>query len=97
MPYIEPEARTPINDAIDELLRSHHVTHEGELNYAITRLCHKYLDVAGRNDKLRYTHLNQIQGVLIGALLEFYAVVSRPYEDPKREENGPVSNYDKPA
>ncbi len=87
MPYIEPEARIP----------THNVTHEGELNYAVTRLCHDYLDIAGADVRLRYTHLNQIQGVLIGALLEFYAVVSRPYEGMKSDLNGPVSHYDKPA
>lgn len=66
-------------------------TNEGELNYAITRLCHDYI----RSKKgPSYAVLNSVHGVLHCADLELYRTVTAPYEDTKREANGSVSELD---
>lgn len=58
----------------------------GELNFAITSLCTKYLaSKAGR-----YHHYNEIIGALECAKLEFYRRAAAPYEDTKIKENGDV-------
>lgn len=77
MPYIRPESRQIYNDQIDEL--SAGITNVGELNYVITRLCHKWI--------LKY-------GKLSCVTQEFYRVVVSDYEDLKRAENGSVSSLD---
>ena len=87
MPYIIPEDR----QAIDEALKDLTLSTEGELNYAITVLMHKYI----KNKGLRYQHLNSVAGVLSCAQAEFYRTVVAPYEDKKIKENGGVSDLDK--
>ncbi len=59
----------------------------GELNYAISRLVDDYLMARGG---IRYTHLNEVVGVLECAKLEIYRRLAGPYEDDKREEAGEV-------
>ncbi len=59
----------------------------GELNYAITRLLDDYLVDRGG---IRYTHLNEVVGVLECAKMELYRRLAAPYEDRKIEEAGDV-------
>lgn len=82
MPYIDPEKRKQIDDGLTP-------TSPGELNYAITRLIHRYLD-----GPVCYNDLNEAIGVLECAKLELYRMVAAPYEDRKRRINGPVSDLD---
>lgn len=79
MPYIKPEQRQKLDDG--SLPQD-----AGELNYALTRLLHRYLEAKG----LRYSTLNEIMGVLSCAAQEFYRRWAIPYEDEKIRENGDV-------
>ena len=87
MPYIDRDARSrmeggaPPEDA-------------GELNYAITRLVDDYLV---RRGGVRYSHLNEVVGVLECAKLELYRRLAAPYEDLKREESGDVYRASSPG
>jgi hypothetical protein len=58
----------------------------GDLNYAITTICHAYLQNNGEN----YQHYNDIIGALEGVKLELYRRHTAPYEDLKIAENGDV-------
>jgi len=42
----------------------------------------------------RYKHVNDAQGIIDCVGKEFYRVVTAPYENIKRRENGPVSSVD---
>lgn len=59
---------------------------EGELNFAITKLCHIMMEKWGK----KYKNHNQVLGVLIGVLLEFYRTQTVPYEKKKIGENGDI-------
>lgn len=74
MPYIKQTDReaTPLNC--------------GELNYMITKLCKRYLEIKGEN----YQNYNDIIGALEGAKLELYRRKIAAYEDLKIKENGDV-------
>jgi len=80
MPYIDTDARTRIDSGEPP-------GDPGELNYAVSRLIDDYLVRRGR---LRYSHLNEVIGVLECAKLELYRRLAAPYEDLKREESGDV-------
>jgi hypothetical protein len=58
----------------------------GELNYAITRMCNKYLTKLGKN----YTNFNTVIGALECSKLELYRRLIAPYEDQKKNLNGDV-------
>lgn len=88
MPYIKQEARKAIEDPLAEADVA--IASPGELNFAITTLCKKYLDKHGIN----YTKLNEVVGVLECAKLELYRRRVVSYEDLKIKENGDV--YDVP-
>jgi len=80
MPYIK-DRRKQLSPC------KHHVAsakNAGELNYQITRLCHRYLTDNG----VEYKNINDVLGALEGAKLEFYRRVVAPYEDIKIRENG---------
>ena len=81
MPYIPQESRTRIRHILDILP----VANEGEANYAVTYILHRWL---GPN--YRYANINAAIGVLECAKLELYRMIAAPYEDQKRLENGPV-------
>lgn len=77
MPYIKQERREQASWALDG---------PGELNYAITELLLKYLDVRG----IKYQYINDCIGALECAKLELYRRIAAPYEDQKMKENGDV-------
>ena len=78
MPYIDQDARRRLEVGGQPETA-------GELNYAITRLVDEYLQSRGG---LRYSHLNEVIGVLECAKLELYRRLAVPYEDQKLAENG---------
>ena len=80
MPYVTQDQRAQL--AYDITPRD-----AGELNFCITRLCHRYLQ---SKDRVSYAAINEVIGVLQCAQMELYRVIAVPYEDVKREENGPV-------
>lgn len=79
MPYIKNHKRAEIDAGFTP-------QNAGELNYALTRLVHKYWDNNGAN----YQAFNDILGALEGCKFELYRRKVAPYEDTKIEENGDV-------
>jgi len=77
MPYIKQKDRA-------ELEKGRNPRMEGELNYAITMLIHKWLSIVG----VSYFNLNAAIGVLECAKLECYRRIAAPYEDSKIKANG---------
>lgn len=88
MPYIGRQDREDIKNAINKI--SEMIETNGEMNYAISLLIHKYVEKKG----LKYTNLNDAIGILECAKLEFYRTVVSPYEEIKKEANGSVSSLD---
>lgn len=82
MPYIHRDRRIDID-------RFHNPWTMGELNYAITTMCNKFL--ADHEAPVpSYTDLNAVIGVLECVKLEYYRRVVAPYEDIKKTQNGDV-------
>lgn len=96
MPYIARKDRGVLDGTVYTLARQ--IETEGELNYVLSRLIHRIIEVPDFNYKqnfyLKYNSLNTIIGVLECVKQEFYRTVVAPYEDKKRAENGPVSSLD---
>jgi hypothetical protein len=90
MPYIKRQKRKELDPLIDDLTNS--LSSVGDYNYAITRLLHSYIVYNG----LCYSTLNNAMGVVECAKQELYRTVIAPYEDDKCEENGAISEFDKP-
>ena len=83
MPYIKTTDRVKINKLkFDEVIPEN----GGELQWIIAELIHAYLMEKGLN----YQHCQDMLGALSGAHAEFYREVVAPYEDLKKQENGPV-------
>lgn len=87
MPYIQKRRREQLDPEIDKIFLS---VSDGELNYTITRICHRWII----RRRLKYFTLVRVMGCLICVMFELYRRVAAPYEDKKRMENGPVSNLD---
>ena len=86
MPYIEDTERNPLDVAVDALAVTAET--EGELNYIITTLLWKWLQLTPEG--VNYPNINKIMGVLECAKHEFYRRVAIPYEDHKLDINGDV-------
>lgn len=86
MPYITPEQRKKLDPIIDKLP----ALDDGELNYTVTRICHRFIITCG----LRYATLVRVVGGLICVVLELYRRVAARYEDKKIKENGYISELD---
>lgn len=82
MPYVDQKTRQELNVRTDRDINT-----PGELNYAITMLCVRYV---GDPATTSYQSINDALGALDGAAREFYHKVARPYEDRKEQENGTV-------
>lgn len=80
MPHINQKLR----DQLDKLGVPPMVA--GELNYRFSTEIIRYI----KNQGLRYQTINDVMGALVGALLEFYFEVAKPYENLKIKENGNV-------
>lgn len=88
MPYIRPEARTPIDPVLYPLESAVSVMTVGELNYTISRLVGAYL-AAHKG----YAGINAIVGILECTKLEAYRRLAAPYEDDASYENGDVYDH----
>jgi len=82
MPYIKKPDRFRLDDWITYLAGN--CTNCGELNYAISKLCHRYLN----KEKESYKNYNEVIGVLECAKQELYRKKITPYEEIKIKENG---------
>ncbi|HEX6989489.1 MAG TPA: hypothetical protein VF282_08470 [Bacillota bacterium] len=93
MPYIEPDQRPAIDEAIHrtaEAIRRQGAdlhARAGLINYAVTRLV---LELIADEPRLRYHHIALVTGVLENVKQEFYRRLASPYEDGKAAENGDV-------
>lgn len=91
MPYIIPERRKELDEAIDALSQLLiEYSDVGDYNYTITRLVHEYI----RDNGIRYKNLNDVVGILECAKQEFIRTVVSPYEQKKLVENSSVSELD---
>jgi len=81
MPYIPNERRLAIDGGESP-------KNSGELNYAITKLMHRYL-VTGAG-KINYQRYNDIVGAVEGAKLELYRKLISPYEESAIKRNGDI-------
>lgn len=90
MPYIDPNDRPNYDSFISEMVEDLYHSGEnwkGHFNYAISSIISALIK---RNGGPRYSHINDIVGVLECIKLELYRRVAAPYEDLKAEENGDV-------
>jgi hypothetical protein len=84
MPYIKEEDRFKMEARIEHL--ASRIETEGELNFAITKLCHIMMEKLGE----KYANYNTIMGVLECVKQEFYRRKVVPYEKKKIGENGDI-------
>lgn len=80
MPYVDSIAR-------DRIKSGDKPENAGELNYTISLLIDDYLK---RQGAMKYTHLNEVVGVLECIKLELYRRLAVPYEEQKMRDNGDV-------
>ena len=87
MPYIKQEERDKIDTTLQKFVvdYSSFLKNPGNLNFVLTKIA-----LAGL-EKVSYTELNKIVGVLECVNLEFYRRLVSKYEDIKILENGDVS------
>ena len=96
MPYIAKEHRThELNEAINTLVNLVENSnsrdaagdfHPGVLNYSISMIINKILNY----NKVSYSNINKLVGVLECVKLELYRRVAGPYEDEMIEKNGDI-------
>ncbi len=79
MPYLRKKDRDFADEFKTPIL-------PGELNYLITRLCLKYVQIHDQS----YTTFNEVMGALECAKQEFYRRAIVPYEEYKLRQNGDV-------
>jgi len=91
MPYIKQENRDIFDPLLETIIRGVKVAGVGDLNYIITRIVHKWIEIEG----LKYKNLNAAIGVLDCAKMELYRMIAAPYENGKQMENGPISELDR--
>ena len=78
MPYIDQKTRQEVT-----------INSAGKLNYEIHELIRKYID-----DKISYSEINTVMGVLECVKQEFYRRAAVPYEEDKLKENGDIRLYE---
>ena len=88
MPYIHQDVRDCLDPFINEL-QAELGDHEGDLNYAITRLVTAYF-----KKEPRYQTIARITGVLDNVKAEFYRRIAGPYEDRALDRNGDVPEFE---
>lgn len=86
MPYIKQKRRKELEMILEEFIDKN-ITKAGDINYLITSILVKYMNLRGGPN---YAIINEIMGVLECAKLEFYRKVAAPYENSKCKENGEV-------
>lgn len=82
-PYIQPDRREPLRAQCG----GSHPCNAGELNFVLTDLCLRYLNIKTKQD---YAAYNEVIGVLECMKQELYRKRVAAYEDKKEQENGPI-------
>ena len=85
MPYIKQQDRDKFGTFVASMT-SLNINSPGELNYLITMLTHRYLNMSPES----YQMYNNALGALEGAKLELYRRHIAIYENEKIKENGDV-------
>ena len=96
MPYIKNRDRFDIE--IEELLYLVQTTESirGQLNYIITRIVHRYIELEIAHGQTKnYDLLSNGKSILSDALDEYKRQILDKYEDKKKQENGCISELDK--
>lgn len=88
MPYISGEYRDDFDFCAEQIAERAETS--GELNYAITKICDKFVMRNGEN----YENYNRVLGVLEAVKMELYRRKVVPYEDKKMRENGDVYSFE---
>lgn len=83
MPYVKPERRPALSPFSVSCVVAQN---EGELNYQISFLLNKYMELHG----LEYNRMGDCTSACENAAAEFRRRVMAPYEDGKIAENGDV-------
>ena len=90
MPYIKPEKRLQfdesINNLVSLLVEDGSDSVAGNVNYIVTCLLKRYLEIKGKNYRL----LNELTGTLDNTKVELQRRVLANYEELKIQENGDV-------
>lgn len=89
MPYIAQEDREYLSDIVKQF-NAIEFENPGQVNYLITELLKAYTVTI--SNKVGYTTINEVIGILECAKQEFYRRIASPYEDHKISENGDVYN-----
>ncbi|MCX7429393.1 MAG: hypothetical protein NTW96_27685 [Planctomycetia bacterium] len=104
MPYILPQNRECLDDAIERLASDihqlRHLGRAGLLNYAVFRIVSRLLGIVTVGDmstrppvgEYGYSDLNEMIGALECCKLELYRRIASPYEDKKAAENGEIGD-----
>jgi hypothetical protein len=89
MPYINQTRRNELDDKMSALLSVVHQSTSEEMNYIISTLLQKYIEVHDEK-KLDYSACNTIVGVLECVKLEFYNKLVTPFQNTKLNQNGKI-------
>ncbi len=87
MPYIPPSRRQGLEHIVDEIRDSPLINTPGDLNYLISCLCKRFIELEGGTS---YHTINSAIGALECAKLELYRRIAAPYEDGKIIDNGDI-------
>ena len=88
MPYVNPQARTHIENRMRDTLSIVPLLTPGELHCALALMLREYCE--GDHQERGYSRYNAAMGVLACAQQELYRRLIAPYEDQKILENGDV-------
>lgn len=93
MPYIDPDSRFDLDEAVHYMLEAledageNNLDRAGPLNYAITRI------ITGLMESVSYRDVCVLTGVLENVKQELYRRAAAGYEDAKIYQNGDVPEY----
>lgn len=92
MPYIRQDKRDEFDTELDAFILKFLETGEnestaGRLNYSISRILGAILN---DDERISYSRINELVGVLECAKIELYRRIAAPYEDDKSRINGDV-------
>ena len=93
MPYIDPDSRFDLDEAVHYMLDAledvgeTNLDRAGPMNYAITRI------ITGLMESVSYRDICVMTGVLENVKQELYRRAAAGYEDAKIYQNGDVPEY----
>lgn len=82
MPYIKQDRRNEVDHIIDDMVKAR-VDAKGDLNYILYKYCKKHIPVS-------YNAIKNYIGELRTCAAEIERTILGPYEDMKKDTNGPI-------